>query len=111
MNKNYGFVKEFIRDNFRHFNSAVLADASEAYVKHLRDGGKMMISLAGAMSTAELGLTLADMIRNGKVAAITCTGANLEEDIFNLVAHNHYVRVLITGIFLLRMKPIFWLGN
>jgi deoxyhypusine synthase len=93
MNKNYGFVKEFIRDNFRHFNSAVLADASEAYVKHLRDGGKMMISLAGAMSTAELGLTLADMIRNGKVAAITCTGANLEEDIFNLVAHNHYVRV------------------
>lgn len=93
MNKNYGFMRDFIRNNFRHFNSAVLADASEAYVKHLKDGGKMMVSLAGAMSTAELGLTLSEMIRNDKVDAITCTGANLEEDLFNLVAHNHYVRV------------------
>ena len=53
----------------------------------------MMMTLAGAMSTAELGLTLAEMIRRGKVHAITCTGANLEEDLFNLVAHNHYVMV------------------
>jgi deoxyhypusine synthase len=33
------------------------------------------------------------MIRQDKVAAICCTGANLEEDIFNLVAHEHYERV------------------
>jgi len=52
-----------------------------------------MITLAGAMSTAELGLSLAEMIRRGKVQAITCTGANLEEDIFNLVAHDFYERV------------------
>jgi deoxyhypusine synthase len=53
----------------------------------------MMVTLAGAMSTAELGLSLAEMIRRNKVHAITCTGANLEEDVFNLVAHDHYVRI------------------
>ncbi len=50
----------------------------------------MFMSLAGAMSTAELGLTLAEMIRQDKVHAISCTAANLEEDLFNLFAHNEY---------------------
>lgn len=53
----------------------------------------MLVSLAGAMSTAELGLSLAEMIRQDKVAIISCTGANLEEDLMNLVAHNSYERV------------------
>ena len=59
----------------------------------LDSGGKMFFTMAGAMSTAELGLSFAEMIRQGKVHAICCTGANLEEDVFNLVAHDHYVRV------------------
>lgn len=91
--KEYGYIKNFIKHNFRHFNAGVLANASEAYAKHIKRGGKMMIAIAGAMSTAELGITLAEMIRKEKVHAITCTGANLEEDIYNLVAHNHYVMV------------------
>jgi deoxyhypusine synthase len=33
------------------------------------------------------------MIRQDKVHIISCTGANLEEDIMNLVAHTHYARV------------------
>ncbi len=86
-------VKEFIKHNYRHFNAAVVVDASEAYIKHLASGGKMFMTMAGAMSTAELGLSLAEMIRQDKVHAICTTGANLEEDIFNLVAHNHYERV------------------
>jgi deoxyhypusine synthase len=86
-------VKNFIRHHYRHFNAAAVIDASQAYVDHLNSGGKMMITLAGAMSTAELGISLAEMIRKDKVQAIVCTGANLEEDIFNLVAHDHYVRV------------------
>lgn len=86
-------VAEFIRHHYRHFNAAALADAAEGYRGLLAAGGKMMITLAGAMSTAELGLSLAEMIRRDKVQIITCTGANLEEDIFNLVAHEHYVRV------------------
>ncbi len=86
-------VKEFIRHHFRHFNAAVIVDAAEAYVRHLEKGGKMFVTLAGAMSTAELGLSLAEMIRQDKVHGICSTGANLEEDIFNLVAHDHYKRV------------------
>ncbi len=88
-----GAVSAFIRHHFRHFNAAALVDAAEGYRAHLDSGGVMMLTLAGAMSTAELGLSLAEMIRRGKVHAIACTGANLEEDAFNLVAHEHYHRV------------------
>ena len=88
-----GPISDFLRHNYRHFNAAALIDASDAYSAHLAGGGKMMITLAGAMSTAELGISLAEMIRQDKVQAITCTGANLEEDIFNLVAHDFYERV------------------
>jgi deoxyhypusine synthase len=86
-------VKDFIHNNFRHFNSATVVDAAEAYITHLNKGGKMFMTVAGAMSTGELGLTLAEMIRQDKVHGICSTGANLEEDIFNLVAHSHYRRV------------------
>lgn len=88
-----GPVSKFIARNYRHFNSAALLDAAKGYEAHLQAGGKMMVTLAGAMSTAELGISLAEMIRRDKVHAIVCTGANLEEDIFNLVAHNYYERV------------------
>jgi len=86
-------VSDFIRHHYRHFNAAALVDASDAYSKLIDDGGKMLVSLAGAMSTGELGLSLAEMIRRDKVGIISCTGANLEEDIFNLVAHDYYERV------------------
>src|SRR5580698_8257708 len=88
-----GPVSQFIRRHYRHFNAAALVDAADGYVAHLKSGGRMMICLAGAMSTAELGLSLAEMIRQDKVQLITCTGANLEEDVFNLVAHDYYERV------------------
>src|SRR6478736_7566779 len=86
-------IKDFITHHYRHFNSAVVIDAAQAYVDHLAKGGKMFVTVAGAMSTAELGISLAEMIRQGKVHGICTTGANLEEDIFNLVAHDHYKRV------------------
>ena len=86
-------VTSFIKHHYRHFNAAALIDAAEAYNKLLKGGGKMFVTLAGAMSTAELGLSLAEMIRQDKVHGICCTGANLEEDVFNLVAHDHYERV------------------
>jgi len=88
-----GEISDFMRHHYRHFNSAAVIDASEAYVRHLDQNGSMLVTLAGAMSTAELGISLAEMIREDKVHAICCTGANLEEDIFNLVAHDHYVRI------------------
>ncbi|MGH7680361.1 MAG: deoxyhypusine synthase family protein, partial [Candidatus Eiseniibacteriota bacterium] len=88
-----GPITQFIDEHFRHFNAAALVDAAVAYEKHLERGGKMLVTIAGAMSTAELGRSLAEMIRRDKVHGIVCTGANLEEDVFNLVAHDHYERV------------------
>jgi deoxyhypusine synthase len=92
-NSSNGTITAFVREHFRHFNAATLIDAADAYSKHLDDGGKMLVTIAGAMSTAEIGRSLAEMIRQDKVHAISCTGANLEEDIFNLVAHDYYERV------------------
>ena len=86
-------MRQFIKHHYRHFNAAALVDAAEGYVHHLDQGGKMFVTLGGAMSTAELGLSLAEMIRQDKVHGISCTGANLEEDVYNLVAHDYYVRV------------------
>jgi len=80
-------ISDFITTHFRHFNAAALVDAAKGYQAHLDAGGKMLVTLAGAMSTAELGISLAEMIRQGKIHAISCTGANLAEDVFNLVAH------------------------
>ena len=88
-----GAVSKFIARHYRHFNAAALLDAAKGYEAHLAAGGKMLVTIAGAMSTAELGISLAEMIRRDKIHAIVCTGANLEEDIFNLVAHDYYERV------------------
>jgi len=88
-----GPISQFVAKHYRHFNAAALLDAAKGYESHLRAGGQMLVTLAGAMSTAELGISLAEMIRRKKVDAIVCTGANLEEDIFNLVAHDYYERV------------------
>ena len=86
-------TRAFVKHHYRHFNAAAMTDAADGYRDLIDEGGKMFLAMAGAMSTAELGLSLAEMIRQDKVHAICCTGANLEEDLYNLVAHDHYVRV------------------
>ncbi len=83
-------IRDFMETQFRHFNAREALWAARAWEDHLEQGGKMLVSLAGAMSTAELGISLAEMIRRGKVHAISCTGANLEEDVFNLLANQEY---------------------
>src|SRR5437867_11511650 len=88
-----GPLTDFIKHHYRHFNAAALKAAADDYIRHLDRGGVMFMTIAGAMSTAEVGISLAEMIRRGKVHAITCTGANLEEDLFNLVARSQYVRL------------------
>ena len=93
LKSNKGPVSNFVLEHYKHFNAAALVDAAQSYEKQLEQGARMMVTLAGAMSTAELGKSLAEMIRKDKVHIITCTGANLEEDAFNLVAHNFYKRV------------------
>ena len=88
-----GAVRNFVTHHFRHFNAAVVVEAAQAWESHLARGGKMLLTLAGAMSTAEMGTVIAELIRSRKVHAICCTGANLEEDVFNLVAHKSYKRI------------------
>ncbi len=88
-----GPISQFLALHYRHFNAAAVLDSAQGYETHLAKGGKMLVTLAGAMSTAELGISLAEMIRQDKVHGIVCTGANLEEDVFNLVAHDYYERV------------------
>lgn len=88
-----GKIERFIGDHYFHFNAAALKDAARAYVDFMKGGNKMLLAMAGAMSTAELGISLAEMIRQNKIQAVSTTGANLEEDVFNLVAHDHYRRV------------------
>lgn len=86
-------IRDFMKGNFKHFNAATTVDAAEAWINHLDQGGRMLLAMAGAMSTGELGISLSEMIRQGKIHAISTTGANLEEDIFNLVAHESYKRL------------------
>src|SRR5437764_13740624 len=85
-----GPISKFIAKHYRHFNAAALLDAAKGYEAHLAGGGKMLMTIAGAMSTAELGISLAEMIRSEKVHLIVCSSENLEDDIFNLVDHDHY---------------------
>ncbi|HLS10771.1 MAG TPA: deoxyhypusine synthase family protein, partial [Flavobacteriaceae bacterium] len=92
-NINKGPISQFVDKYYLHFNAASLVDAAKGYNEQLAKGAKMMVTMAGAMSTAEIGKIFAEMIRQDKVHIISCTGANLEEDLMNLVAHKHYVRI------------------
>ena len=83
-------VRSTIASYFHHFNAGELSKMSSSLLKHIESGGKVFITLAGAMSTAGIGQLLAPMIREGYVAAISCTGANLEEDVFRMMASPHY---------------------
>jgi len=86
-------ISNFLESHYLHFNAAALVDAAKGYKQQLEQGNKMLVSLAGAMSTAELGKSLSPMINDDKIHIISCTGANLEEDVMNLVAHKHYKRI------------------
>ncbi len=85
-----GAIRDFMDEHYLHFNARETVSAARAYEDHLAREGQMMVTLAGAMSTGELGIILARMIRAGKVHAISCTGANLEEDLFNLLSKGEY---------------------
>lgn len=86
-------IRNFIDTHFNHFNAGELRKCAISLKQFLNSNGKLMITLSGAMSTAEIGKSLAPLIRAGKVHAITCTGANLEEDLFNLVAQKSYKQI------------------
>ena len=81
---------EFVSHNYMNFNARATRDALYAYWDHVGGGGKMYWAVAGAMSSARLGITLAPVIRAGLVHGLSVTGANLEESLFHLVAQHGY---------------------
>src|SRR3954465_13045794 len=83
-------IFEFVLKNYKNFNSRATRDALLAYLRHIEEGGKMFWAVAGAMSSAQLGITLAPAIRAGLIHGLAGTGANLEESLFRLVAHAIY---------------------
>jgi deoxyhypusine synthase len=83
-------VLEFVLKNYKNFNARATRDALIAYWRHVEGGGRMFWAVAGAMSSAQLGITLAPAIRAGLVHGLSVTGANLEESLFRLVAHDAY---------------------
>ncbi|WP_342377723.1 deoxyhypusine synthase family protein [Myxococcus stipitatus] len=83
-------VLEFVLANYKNFNARATRDALLSYWEHISKGGRMFWSVAGAMSSAQLGITLAPAIRAGLIHGLSVTGANLEESLFRLVAHHSY---------------------
>lgn len=86
-------IRDFIKRHYHHFNAGALADCAESLNEFLEKDGRLIVTLAGAMSTAGIGRSLAPAIRSQKIHAICCTGANLEEDLFRLVASSSYEKV------------------
>jgi deoxyhypusine synthase len=83
-------ILEFVLTHYKNFNARATRDALVAYWRHIERGGKMFWAVAGAMSSAQLGLSLAPAIRAGLIHGLSVTGANLEESLFRLVAHHSY---------------------
>lgn len=83
-------IRDFVENYLLHFNAGEIRKSARSLVDFLEAGGKLFITLAGAMSTARLGKTLTPLINSGYVGGISCTGANLEEDVFLLTANSHY---------------------
>ena len=86
-------LKEFISENYKHFNAGELSRCSESLNEFLNEGGRLMITLAGAMATAEIGKCLAPSIKSQKVHGICCTGANLEEELFSLIGRSNFKKI------------------
>ena len=86
-------IRDFVDQNYLHFNAGVVRNAAKSLTRFLQGGGKIFLTLAGAMSTAQLGRSLVPMIEAGHIAGISCTGANMEEDLFLLTAKSSYVKI------------------
>ena len=85
-------MHKVIEKYFQHYNSREVRNALNAWVEHFKNGGKMYISLGGAMSTAGIGAILSKLIDTDLVNGISCTGANLEEDYFRAVGYSKYLQ-------------------
>lgn len=86
-------VSDFARRSLQHCNGGATVEAALWLKKHLENGGKLVVTLAGALSSFEIGVMLAELIRQDKVHLVSATGANHEEAYYRYVAHSHYAYI------------------
>ncbi|MDO8626161.1 MAG: deoxyhypusine synthase family protein [Candidatus Magasanikbacteria bacterium] len=86
-------VTQFAEETLNHLNAGSTLQSALWLKKHLDNGGKLVVTLAGALSSFEIGVMLADLIRAGKVHLVSATGANHEESYYRYVAYSHYAYI------------------
>lgn len=86
-------VSAFAERTLNHCNGGSTMQAALWLKNHLDNGGKLMVTLAGALSSFQVGIMLAELIRQGKVHLVSATGANHEESYYRYVAHSHYAYI------------------
>ncbi len=86
-------VSAYAQKTLNHTNAGATMQAALWLKNHLKNGGKLMVTLAGALSSFQVGVMLAELIRKNKVHIISATGANHEESYYRYVAHSHYAYI------------------
>lgn len=86
-------VSEYAQRTLNHCNGGSTLQAALWLKNHLKNGGKIMVTIAGALSSFQVGVMLAELIRQDKVHIISATGANHEESYYRYVAHSHYAYI------------------
>lgn len=86
-------VAAFAEQTLRHCNGGSTLQAALWLKNHVENGGKIVVTLAGALSSFQVGITLAELIRKGKVHLVSATAANHEESYYRYVAHSHYAYI------------------
>jgi deoxyhypusine synthase len=86
-------VSAFAMETLKHCNGGSTLQAALWLKQHVENGGKIVVTLAGALSSFQVGVTLAELIRQNKVHLVSATGANHEESYYRYVAHSHYAYI------------------
>lgn len=83
-------ISDFCAFALKHCNAGSAVSAAYHLRDHVRRGGKLFVTVAGALSSFQAGKMLAELIRQGKVHGVSATAANFEESFYRYVAHSHY---------------------
>jgi deoxyhypusine synthase len=86
-------VSAYAQRTLNHLNGGAALQAALWLKEHLDNGGKLVVTIAGALSSFQVGVMLAELIRQNKVHLVSATGANHEESYYRYVAHSHYAYI------------------
>lgn len=86
-------VSSYAMRTLNHCNGGATLQAALWLKEHLARGGKLVVTIAGALSSFQVGVMLAELIRQGKVHLVSATGANHEESYYRYIAHSHYAYI------------------